>query len=337
MAKRHLFISYARQDREIVMPIVGAVREEYHRRAIDLDVWVDMDNLIPGQNWAVEITKTLRDSIGLLIFISPAAMKSDWVNREILAVMEHPDRFVIPVILRHVQDLPPSLSRRQWLDLSKYRKERDLIGVAQEIADATVEHLRTVETSPPVSSAEAPIIAATMAQEARAEMQVDVFGGSPPDSVFLVHGHDSATISIVEAYLTGLGVKTFVLSRVGSGAQSLLQKFFKSAADARFAIVILSPDDLGASRIQYEADGIGDRALQFRARQNVILELGYFYGYLGWERVFVLYRPPEKVHPNFERPSDIDGVVFDSMDVSGSWRESLALKLLEAGFNLIGQ
>jgi predicted nucleotide-binding protein len=91
---------------------------------------------------------------------------------------------------------------------------------------------------------------------------------------------------------------------------------------------------LGVSRIQYEADGVGERALQFRARQNVVLELGFFYGLLGWENVFVLCRPPDKVFPNFERPSDIDGAVFDLMDGSGRWRDSLAQKLELSGFQL---
>jgi predicted nucleotide-binding protein len=97
-------------------------------------------------------------------------------------------------------------------------------------------------------------------------------------------------------------------------------------------VVILTADDLGASRIQYEADGVADKALQFRARQNVILELGFFYGSLGWENVFVLWRKPPKVFPNFERPSDLDGAVFDLIDEAGQWREKLKRKLADAGF-----
>ena len=145
---------------------------------------------------------------------------------------------------------------------------------------------------------------------------------------------DAQNFSDFWTYLAGLGIKTFILSRVGGPAQSLLQKFLKSAADARFAIVILSADDLGVSRIQYEAEGVEDRALQFRASQNVVLELGFFYGLLGWENVFVLFKGPDRVYPNFERPSDIDGAVFDEMDPSGEWKGSLARKLVEAGFRL---
>ena len=95
---------------------------------------------------------------------------------------------------------------------------------------------------------------------------------------------------------------------------------------ARFAVVLLGADDYGASRRQYDLEGVGERALQFRARQNVILELGFFYGKLGWENVFVVYRAPDRDFPNFERPSDLDGVVFDATS-DKAWREKLAARL----------
>jgi predicted nucleotide-binding protein len=312
---------------------VSAVRQEYKRRALDVDVWVDLDNLTPGQRWDAAITRVLRDSIGLLVFVSPASMQSDWVKREITAAADMMGRLIIPVILRHVPNLPAPLAQRQWIDLSGSPDDRELARAAIQIAEATQAHLRRGAAVPPVADAEAPAIAATIAQEVRGAGSTGV-SQEKPDSVFLVHGHDIAALSQMETYLAGLGIKTFILSRVGGPAQSLLQKFLKSAADARFAIVILSADDLGVSRIQYEAEGVGDRALQFRARQNVVLELGFFYGLLGWENVFVLFKGPDRVYPNFERPSDIDGAVFDEMDPSGEWKGSLARKLVEAGFRL---
>jgi predicted nucleotide-binding protein len=150
--------------------------------------------------------------------------------------------------------------------------------------------------------------------------------------VFVVHGHDEETLKLVCAFLERNDIKPIVLPQTLGPAQSLLQKFFQSSREAHFSIVILTADDLGASRVQYEADGVADRTLQFRARQNVILELGFFYGYLGWENVFVIYRGPPRVYPNFERPSDLDGAVFDTIDADGRWRDTLRRKLAEAGF-----
>jgi predicted nucleotide-binding protein len=160
----------------------------------------------------------------------------------------------------------------------------------------------------------------------------DVPEGTPP-AVFVVHGHDSASLAQLEQFLESAGIEAIVLSRQDQSPQSLFQKFMTIGGQARFAIVLLGADDYGASRRQYDAPGVGDRALQFRARQNVILELGFFYGKLGWENVFVVYKSPDRVFPNFERPSDLEGVVFESIENS-SWERKLARRLSDAGFEL---
>lgn len=83
---------------------------------------------------------------------------------------------------------------------------------------------------------------------------------------------------------------------------------------APFSVVV----ELVKDRAQYDLDGVADRALQFRPRQNVVLELGFFYGRLGWENVFVVLKRPDKLFPNFERPSDLDG---GAERRTGSFRE----------------
>lgn len=65
-----------------------------------------------------------------------------------------------------------------------------------------------------------------------------------------------------------------------------------------------------------------------RARQNVILELGYFLGKLGREKVCALYED------GVEIPSDYQGVVFESLDKKGNWKFSVARELKEAGFDV---
>ena len=60
-------------------------------------------------------------------------------------------------------------------------------------------------------------------------------------------------------------------------------------------------------------------------RQNVILELGYFMGKLGRERVCVLHK--EEV----ELPSDIYGILYVSMDSSDGWQLKLAKEMKQAG------
>ena len=67
------------------------------------------------------------------------------------------------------------------------------------------------------------------------------------------------------------------------------------ASRCRFAIIILSGDDaLWISPLKRER----------RARQNVILELGFFWGRLGRQNLALL------VDSRIKRPSDIDGVGY---------------------------
>jgi predicted nucleotide-binding protein len=207
---------------------------------------------------------------------------------------------------------------------------------ADELARIIDERLREQpQPPPPFVAPEAKELAADAVQSVRASTSRQTEDDrTPPDSVFVVHGHDSDALTDVCNVLSEFGVRPVVLSQTHGPAQSLLQKFFSMSKEARFAIVIFASDDYGASRVQYEAEGVGNRALQYRARQNVVLELGFFYGYLGWENVFVLLKKPGKVFPNFERPSDLEGVVFDPIDEGGQWKTILAQKLRDAGFHL---
>jgi predicted nucleotide-binding protein len=333
--KRYLFISYAREDVDRVRPLVDAVREELSFRALPVDVWMDMANLRPGQQWNVAITEALEASIGFLFFVSPRSLRSDWVRQELEIAAAGSGRLIIPVMLHEpvALDLPPSLAQRQWLKFVGRPTKEDTAYAAAQIADATERYLReTPKPRAPVTKAEAPLIAADIAQDVRSSVE-PAKAKALLDAVFVVHGHDTQALTELEQYLGSIGVKPIVLSRQDESPQSLFQKFMTIGAQARFAIVLLCADDYGASRRQYEASGVGDRALQFRARQNVILELGFFYGRLGWENVFVVYKGPDRVFPNFERPSDLEGVVFDSISEAG-WRKRLGEKLTAAGFVL---
>jgi predicted nucleotide-binding protein len=330
---KYLFVSYARPDAEAVRLVVDALKGELARRSIAVSVWMDTDDLQPGQQWQAEIERVLRESVGLLCFISRSSVASSWVRSEIYAAAQTKDRLILPVMLEKV-DLPETLSKFQWVDLSGRRTRAKLQAAVKRIADATAESLGDKKTRAPVPAAKAPALAARIAEEVRSAGPQGEDETAPPDTVFVVYGHAEKTLEEVETYLNKIGVKTIVLSRIPGAEQSLLQKFFKLSADARFAIVIMSADDYGVSRLQYEAEGVGDKALQFRARQNVILELGFFYGRLGWENVFVVNSPPDKPFPNFETPSDLGGVVFDAIDEKGKWRKSLRDRLLAARFKL---
>lgn len=141
-----------------------------------------------------------------------------------------------------------------------------------------------------------------------------------PDSnqVFLVHGHKKSILNESARFLEHLGLDVTILHEQPNSGRTIIEKFV-DYSDVSFAIVLLTADDRG---------GLADapvKHLQLRARQNVILELGFFLGKLGRNRVCALY---EK---DVEIPSDYSGVLFTPLDESGAWKSALARELMAAG------
>jgi predicted nucleotide-binding protein len=327
---RYLFVSYSRRDAEVVWPVVEAIGEELALRGLPVRTWMDVNDLRPGEDWAQSITSALQRSVGLLIFVSAHSLHSDWISHEIeVATTTKSDRLILPIRLDDSTLLPLQLAARQAIDLRGPR--------SVSVRDAAVAVALSVEQHLQNASAAARWAVSDLEASQLAEDLVTGIREAEPDqpdaiarSVFVVHGHDSEARAELVDYLRRMEVEPVILSEQSPGeGHSLFQKFMSVAEKAQFAVVLLGADDRGASRKQYEAEGVGERALQFRARQNVVLELGFFFGRLGWEKVFVLYKEPDLVFPNFERPSDLDGVVFESISEAG-WQSRLELRLRAA-------
>jgi hypothetical protein len=139
--------------------------------------------------------------------------------------------------------------------------------------------------------------------------------------VFVVHGHDEATKQTVARFLERLGLNPIILHEQSNRGRTIIEKF-EDHAEVQFAVVILTPDDLGRPATEPEA------ALKFRARQNVIFEMGYFIGRIGRERVF-----PLKLG-NVDIRSDYSGVAYTEMDARGGWKGELVRELKGAGFTV---
>lgn len=138
--------------------------------------------------------------------------------------------------------------------------------------------------------------------------------------VFVVHGRDDAAREKVSRFRERLELKPVVLHEQPNEGRTIIEKF-EDYAHVGFAVVLLTPDDEGRLR-----DDEGD--FKPRARQNVILELGYFMAALGRERVCAL------VKEEVERPSDYDGVLYVPLDDSGGWEMRLIQELKSAGYDI---
>ena len=129
-------------------------------------------------------------------------------------------------------------------------------------------------------------------------MAIEVAGmRSPADSkeIFIVHGHADTAKTQLKSLLSALGLQPIVLNEQPNSGRTIIEKLEYWSATCSFAFVLMTPDDIG---------GGGEAASLRRARQNVILELGWFMGKLGRENVILISQG------DIELPSDVLGVLF---------------------------
>jgi predicted nucleotide-binding protein len=119
------------------------------------------------------------------------------------------------------------------------------------------------------------------------------------NKVFVVYGHDEQARARLDAMLRRWGLEPLILDQLPSEGQTIIEKLEKYTGEAKFGVVLATPDDEGFRRNHPD-----EKAL--RARQNVVLELGMLLSTLGRSKVAILLHQQE----NMERPSDIQGLIY---------------------------
>lgn len=146
---------------------------------------------------------------------------------------------------------------------------------------------------------------------------VDHVGLATSRRVFVVHGHDEGAREMVARFLMQLSFVPIILHEQANRGGTVIEKI-EAYGDVGFAVVLLTPDDVGC---------VNGGTPEPRARQNVLLELGYFLGRLGRNKVCVLKRGTVEI------PSDFAGAVWEPMDGNG-WKQALGRELEAAGHEI---
>ena len=141
-------------------------------------------------------------------------------------------------------------------------------------------------------------------------------GTYDPKKVFIVHGHAEAVNQEVARTIEKLGLEAIILREQPNTGKTIIEKFEEYAKDVNFAVILLTADD------KIEGEDF------FRARQNVVFEMGYFMGALGRRNVMCI------LQENVEKPGDIDGVVYTIIDKAGGWKYSLIKELKACGYDV---
>ena len=116
-AAARLFLSYARQDRDRVLPVYRALVDA------GLTPWMDVEDILPGERWETSIQRAIRASDFCLVFLSANSVaKRGFVQKEIRQALEiwqemlDSDIYLIPVRLEPCE-APESLVSFQWVNL----------------------------------------------------------------------------------------------------------------------------------------------------------------------------------------------------------------------------
>lgn len=140
--------------------------------------------------------------------------------------------------------------------------------------------------------------------------------GRPSKSVFIIHGRNLEPAREIRSILTQIGLNPIILHEQPIISRTVVEKLEKYS-DVGYAVVILSRDE-----------AMPPRKL-FRTQQNVLVELGYFMGLLGRDRVLVL------LQKGVEVPSDIEGILYISFNDSlDEVRAEILSELKVAGYEV---
>ncbi|CAL2104638.1 TIR domain-containing protein [Tenacibaculum sp. 190130A14a] len=148
--------------------------------------------------------------------------------------------------------------------------------------------------------------------------------GNKSNEVFVVYGHDKEARDQLEAMLRRWGLEPLILDQLPSEGQTIIEKLENYTRRCEFGIVLATPDDEG-----FRKNHPDEKA--FRARQNVVLEMGMLLSKLGRDRVAVLL----KSQTEMERPSDIQGLIYISFkDNVAEAKLTLAKEMATKGYNI---
>lgn len=117
MLPKEIFLSHSDQDRQFVERLVSVMRRH------GLPVWYSRTDVLGGQQWHDEIGEALRRCDWFVLVLSPSALESMWVKREMNFALNQ-NRFenkIVPLLYQHCayEQLSWTLHSFQMIDFTQ--------------------------------------------------------------------------------------------------------------------------------------------------------------------------------------------------------------------------
>ncbi len=124
-----IFISYSRRDLAFVQKLHHALKTH------GLKAWFDQTDIPPGNQWRETIVRAINTSKIFLLVLSPAAVKSKHVRKELdLAELRH--KLIVPVVWEHTP-IPPGMEYQlvgiQYFDFNGNDSPENFARLAQAL------------------------------------------------------------------------------------------------------------------------------------------------------------------------------------------------------------
>ncbi len=207
-------------------------------------------------------------------------------------------------------------SNNTTIDLRGLKEELHSIGIAKfddvEKWNNTKSNLPTIQSEMPHIT---PIVSTQIVSSNKMGKK-----HSDKKQVFIVHGHNEQLKIKVENVLLKLGLVPIILAQKSNEGDTIIDKFERNSSKADYAIILLTADDKGKLK--------NDKRYKFRARQNVIYEMGYFRAKLGKKNLCYMYEE------EIELPSDIKGIGYVTVKNDDKWQFELVKELQSSGFDI---
>ena len=150
-----IFISYARADRDRVLPLVERLREA------GVTYWLDEGNIQGATLWGKEIVEAIRNAKVLVLFATETSFKSKNVAKEV-AIASEWQKPILPVYLERVQvpdTLHYQLAGIQHVEFFAEQEEEAFNGMLGALHTIGVAINENIEIKPPsVATHHAPFI-----------------------------------------------------------------------------------------------------------------------------------------------------------------------------------
>lgn len=190
-----IFISYGKEDCEVARRIRADLESS------GLEIWIDEEELLGGQDWKLEIRRAIGSAQVMLILLSnSSASRRGYVHKEVRVALEILEQlpegriFVIPVRLEECTLGHSQLEALQWIDLFPDYGV-GLERLERSIQRAVVRHSGETESSKSVNRAHQLEITADLAE-------LNVWHGEDRDGI---HALDLIRVGLVKpsfAYVT---------------------------------------------------------------------------------------------------------------------------------------